>query len=92
MGLFDFLKPQVSSDNTAETTDCAWCLEEQGLLNPESQSEGDSHGICEPHSNQVLYNYHLGKFNRVPSYAERWQDGQFEEEEGTNSWLKRKRR
>ena len=83
MGLFDFLKPQASSDDNAqEETDCAWCLEEQGLLNAENQNEGDSHGICEPHSNQIRYNYQLGKFNRTPSYAERFRDGRetFEEE------------
>lgn len=90
MGMFDFLK-RPSNESDAETTGCAWCLEEDGTLE-DTSVEGNSHGICKPHSDQVLGNYQLGKFNRVPSYAERWQDGQSDEEEGTHSWSKRKKR
>lgn len=51
---------------------CAWCLEAQGLLTPENQEEGDSHGICYGHREQVELKYHVNKFNRVPSYVERF--------------------
>lgn len=75
MGIFDFLKPQSIPDTQTEATDCAWCLDEQGLLNAENQQEGDSHGICEDHSNQVRYNHQVNRYNRVPSYVERFKDG-----------------
>lgn len=47
---------------------CAWCMQAQG----EEAQEGDSHGICPPHAEQELMNYYQGKFDAVPSYAERF--------------------
>lgn len=80
MGLLDFFKSNPQTDTQAET-DCAWCLEEQGTLESTSV-EGNSHGVCQEHSDQLLYNFRLSRFNRVPSYAERFQDGRetFEQE------------
>lgn len=75
MGLFDFLKPASSNiDDTQAETDCAWCLDEQGTL--KNQGPTDSHGICQDHSNQLRYNHHQRKFDRVPSYTTRYRDGQ----------------
>ncbi len=45
---------------------CAWCLEEQG----EMPKEEASHGICPPHSNQLLLNYQWQRLQKVPSYVE----------------------
>lgn len=47
-------------------TICAWCLQEQG----EEPQETDSHGICEPHADQMLANYHWNKLQSTPSYVE----------------------
>lgn len=52
----------------AKKTDCAWCLQEEDTL--KDQGPTDSHGICEDHSNEMLYNFQLSRFNRVPSYCE----------------------
>lgn len=52
----------------AGNENCAWCLTASGQLG--NQQEGDSHGICEDHSNQMLYNFYEERFNRVPSYVE----------------------
>lgn len=49
---------------------CAWCLTKTGEL--ASQGQNDSHGICEEHSDQVWEEYELRKFNRIPSYFERF--------------------
>lgn len=61
---------------------CAWCLSENGTL--EDQGPTDSHGICEDHANEMLYNYQLARFNRVPSYCEQnaWAFAHEEEEAG----------
>lgn len=45
---------------------CAWCLEEQG----ETPQETDSHGVCQPHADQMLLNYYWQKLQSVPSYVE----------------------
>lgn len=50
-----------------ESTECAWCNEEQGR----NQGSG-SHGICTPHREKLELNYQLHKYNRVPSYVERF--------------------
>ena len=73
MGLFDLFNRQADEQtetSTDWTTDCAWCLEENGTLES-TVTEGHSHGICEDHSNQIRYQY-----NRVPSYTSRYRDGQ----------------
>lgn len=80
MGLFDFFNQPTTGatqeeSNTQAETDCAWCLEEQGTLES-TAVEDNSHGICEPHSNQIRYNHHVRRFDRVPSYAARYRDGQ----------------
>jgi hypothetical protein len=49
-----------------QATSCAWCLEEQG----QSPQEEASHGICQPHANQLILNYHWQKLQSVPSYVE----------------------
>lgn len=56
---------------TDETALCAWCLTEQG----ETPAEGDSHGVCPPHAEQILVNHYSNKFNAIPSYVERFKDG-----------------
>lgn len=74
MGLFNLFNRQADEQTevtTDWTTDCAWCLEEQGL-----EMGNGSHGICEDHSNQVRAQYHQRKFDRVPSYTTRYRDGQ----------------
>ena len=43
---------------------CAWHERER---DPEG-----SHGICKPCREQLELNYQLNKFNRVPSYVERF--------------------
>ena len=48
---------------------CAWCLEEHGLLTPENQQEGDSHGICDGHKEQEALKFYTRRFNCVPSYV-----------------------
>jgi hypothetical protein len=45
--------------------DCAWCLEEAGIV-PES----GSHGICEYHSAEMRMASAMRQFNRVASYVE----------------------
>jgi hypothetical protein len=62
--------------NTPQTTTCAWCLDEQD----ETPQEGDSHGICQPHAEQVLTTYHWNRLQNVPSYVET-QAALFAEEE-----------
>jgi len=61
---------------------CAWCLEEQG----EAPAETDSHGVCQPHADQMLLNYYQQKFDAVPSYVSRFADGResWDDEEGTD--------
>ncbi len=58
-------------------TICAWCLEEQGEL----PQDGDSHGICPPHADQMLANYHWNKLQQFPSYVEQ-EAAEFAQEEG----------
>jgi hypothetical protein len=79
--MFNIFKHTDSSD-TQTDTDCAWCLEEEGTLESTSV-EGNSHGVCQEHSDQILYNFRLSRFNRVPSYTDRFRDGReaFEDEE-----------
>ncbi len=55
----------------ANTTDCAWCLTENGTL--QDQGSNDSHGICQDHSDALLVNWYQNKFDAVPSYFERFQ-------------------
>lgn len=55
----------------ASSTLCAWCITEEG----ETPAEEDSHGICEPHAEQILVNHYTNKFNATPSYVERFKDG-----------------
>jgi hypothetical protein len=40
---------------------CAWCLAEQGLLTPERQHDGDSHGICLEHAMAEYERYKASK-------------------------------
>ena len=47
-------------------TTCAWCIEENG----EAPQETDSHGICQPHADQILLTYYWQKLQNVPSYIE----------------------
>jgi hypothetical protein len=54
---------------------CAWCLEEQG----EIAQEEASHGICQPHADQLILNYYWQKLQSVPSYIES-QAAQFAQE------------
>lgn len=75
MGLFDLFNRQADEQTESTTPDCAWCLEENGTLES-TVTEGHSHGICEDHSNQIRYQYHERKYNRVPSYTSRYRDGQ----------------
>jgi hypothetical protein len=49
-----------------QTTTCAWCLEESG----EVPNEEESHGICEPHHDQILLNYYWQRLQSTPSYIE----------------------
>jgi hypothetical protein len=51
-------------------SDCAWRQEEQGI-----DHGNGSHGICEAHNNQIRYQHVVRKFERVPSYAERFAKG-----------------
>jgi hypothetical protein len=72
--MFNILKQLIDNNTQLEpdpTPDCAWCMEEQGV------DLGDgSHGICQPHANQITYQYHTRKFERTPSYTTRYRDGQ----------------
>lgn len=43
---------------------CAWCLKEQGLLTVEHQQEGDSHGICERHSDREYEKFRASRLAR----------------------------
>ena len=61
----------TSETSTDETALCAWCLTEEG----ETTAEGDSHGICQPHADQMLLTHYANKFNATPSYVERFKDG-----------------
>jgi hypothetical protein len=63
--------------STPESAACAWCIEEMG----ETPQDGDSHGICEPHAEQMLVTAAWGRLQRVPAYVERFADGR-EEWEG----------
>jgi hypothetical protein len=47
-------------------TMCAWCLEEQG----EEPQDGDSHGICVPHAEQILMAAQWRKLQGSLSYVE----------------------
>jgi hypothetical protein len=51
---------------TAQTTTCAWCIEEQG----ETPEEDESHGCCDDHAEQMLLDYYWNKLQSVPSYVE----------------------
>lgn len=61
---------------TTTQTICAWCLEEEG----ETPNEQDSHGVCQPHAEQMLTSYYWQKLQNVPSYVEQ-QAAQFAQEE-----------
>lgn len=50
----------------ATTTICAWCTPPS----EDDPQEGQSHGICENHRDEMLANYYLRKFDEVPSYVE----------------------
>ena len=56
---------------------CAWCIGEQG----EAAQETDSHGICQPHADQLLLDYYWQKLRSVPSYVET-QASLFAQEDG----------
>jgi len=49
------------------TTDCAWCLADAGI----TPTDG-SHGICTYHSDQIRLQQAVRRFERTPSYAERY--------------------
>lgn len=57
-------------------TICSWCLEEQG----EAPQDGDSHGICQPHADQMMMAYHWRKLQGSPSYVEQ-EAAEFAQEE-----------
>ena len=61
------------------TTTCAWCLTDEDS----EPAEGESHGICQPHADQVLTSFYWEKLQNVPSYAERFANGteRFDEDE-----------
>lgn len=44
---------------------CAWCMKERG-----EAPEEESHGICQPHADQMLLDYYWQKLQSVPSYVE----------------------
>lgn len=46
---------------------CAWCLQEAG----EAPQDGDSHGICARHAEQMIRQRHWQKLQQFPSYVER---------------------
>lgn len=45
---------------------CAWCLEAAG----QTPEEGESHGICEGHAEQMLIEFHWNRLQNTPSYVE----------------------
>lgn len=47
---------------TDESTDCAWCLTEDG-----KELGSGSHGICQDHADLTYQKY---RFDRTPSYVE----------------------
>lgn len=55
---------------------CAWCPSE----NEEEPQEGQSHGICDEHSEALLLRYHWQRLERVPSYVERFADKEAEKQ------------
>lgn len=67
----------LSSLQVAAPTVCAWCLGEQG----EAAQEEASHGICQPHADQLLLDYYWQKLQSVPSYVET-QASLFSQEDG----------
>jgi hypothetical protein len=60
------LKGDFTMKETQQAMSCAWCLEEQG----EVPEEDVSHGICQPHADQLLLDYYWQKLQSVPSYVE----------------------
>jgi hypothetical protein len=58
-------------------TVCAWCISEDG----EQAQPGDSHGICTDHAEQMLLEHYQNRFDRTPSYFERFKDGASWEDE-----------
>ena len=60
------LKGDFTMKVRQQTMACAWCIEEKG----EVLQEDMSHGICQPHADQLLLNYYWQKLQSVPSYVE----------------------
>lgn len=60
------LKGDFTMKMTQQAISCAWCLDEQG----EDPEDNASHGICEPHAEQILLDYYWQKLQSVSSYVE----------------------
>lgn len=54
----------MTTSKKAKNNPCAWCGDAKG--------QEVSHGICDDHKDDQLVRHHVRRFEKVPSYFERF--------------------